>query len=149
MTPKIWDNFIPQFGSMPSVNQVEFNPYFQQKEIRRRMAKSNVQLESWGPLGQGNADMLADPVIKKIAENHGKDVGQIILRFEVQDGAIVFPKSVRPERIRSNMEIFDFALTEEEMSAIRALDTGKGCFDHDAPGIAEFLIGAFDVHADD
>ena len=65
------------------------------------------------------------------------------------EGAIIFPKSTKPERIRSNMEIFDFALTEAEMNAIRALDTGKGCFDHDAPGVAKFLIRAFDVHADD
>lgn len=149
MTPKIWDNFIPQLGSTPSVNQVEFNPYCQQKEIRKRMAAAKVQLEGWGPLGQGNADLLADPVIKNIAEAHGKDIGQVILRFEVQEGGIVFPKSTKAERIRSNMEIFDFALTEEEMNAIRALDTGKSCFDHDAPGVAEFLISAFDVHADE
>ena len=149
MTPKIWDNFIPQLGSTPSVNQVEFNPYCQQKEIRKRMAAAKVQLEGWGPLGQGNANLLSDPVIKNIAEAHGKDVGQVILRFEVQEGGIVFPKSTKAERIRSNMEIFDFALTEEEMNAIRALDTGKSCFDHDAPGVAEFLISAFDVHADE
>lgn len=149
MTPKIWDNFIPQLGSTPSVNQVEFNPYCQQKEIRKRMAAAKVQLEGWGPLGQGNADLLADPVIKNIAEAHGKDIGQVILRFEVQEGGIVFPKSTKAERIRSNMEIFDFALTEEEMNAIRVLDTGKSCFDHDAPGVAEFLISAFDVHADE
>lgn len=149
MTPKIWDHFIPQFDSMPSVNQVEFNPYCQQKELRQRMAAAKVQLEGWGPLGQGNAELLSDPVIKTIAEAHGKQAGQIILRFEVQEGAIIFPKSTKPERIRSNMEIFDFALTEAEMNAIRALDTGKGCFDHDAPGVAEFLISAFDVHADD
>lgn len=149
MTPKIWDNFIPQLGSTPSVNQVEFNPYCQQKEIRKRMAAAKVQLEGWGPLGQGNANLLSDPVIKNIAEAHGKDVGQVILRFEVQEGGIVFPKSTKAERIRSNMEIFDFSLTEEEMNAIRALDTGKSCFDHDAPGVAEFLISAFDVHADE
>ena len=149
MTPKIWDHFIPQFDSMPSVNQVEFNPYCQQKELRQRMAAAKVQLEGWGPLGQGNAELLADPVIKTIAEAHGKQAGQVILRFEVQEGAIIFPKSTKPERIRSNMEIFDFALTEAEMNAIRALDTGKGCFDHDAPGVAEFLISAFDVHAND
>lgn len=140
MTPKIWDNFISQLSSTPSVNQVEFNPYCQQKEIRKRMAAAGVQLEGWGPLGQGNANLLSDSVIRNIAEAHGKNVGQVILRFEVQEGCIVFPKSTKPERIRSNMEIFDFALTEEEMNAIRALDTGKSCFDHDAPGVAEFLL---------
>ena len=113
------------------------------------MAKAGVQLEAWGPLGQGNAEMLADPVIREIADAHGKNAGQVILRFEVQEGAIVFPKSVKPERIRSNMEIFDFALSEEEMDQMRALDTGKGCHNPDAPGVAEMLIRAFDVHADE
>ena len=149
MTPNIWNRFVPQFATTPSVNQVEFNPYYQQKEIRGIMAKADVQLEAWGPLGQGNAEMLADPVIREIAEAHGKNAGQVILRFEMQEGAIIFPKSVKPERIRSNMEIFDFALSEEEMDQMRALDTGKGCHNPDAPGVAEMLIHAFDVHADE
>lgn len=149
MTPKIWNNFVPQFDTMPSVNQVEFNPYYQQKEIRKIMVEAGVQLEGWGPLGQGNKAMLEDPVIKEIAEVHGKDAGQIILRFEIQEGAIIFPKSVKPERIKSNMEIFDFALGEEEMEKMRALDTGKGCHNPDAPGVAEMLVSAFDVHADE
>lgn len=149
MTPKIWNEFIPQFNTMPSVNQVEFNPYYQQKEIRKIMADAGVQLEGWGPLGQGNADMLNNPVIKEIAESHNKNAGQIILRFELQEGAIIFPKSTKPERIKSNMEIFDFSLTEEEMDKMRKLDTGKGCHNPDAPGVAEFLINAFDVHAND
>lgn len=149
MTPKIWNSFVPQFDTLPSVNQMEFNPYCQQKEIRKIMADAGVQLEGWGPLGQGNKDLIADPVIVKIAEAHGKDVGQIILRFEHQEGVIIFPKSTNPDRIKSNMDIFDFELDEEEMNQIRALDTGKSCFDHDAPGVAEMLIGAFDVHAND
>lgn len=149
MTPKIWNSFVPQFETMPSVNQVEFNPYYQQKEIRKIMAEANVQLEGWGPLGQGNKAMLADPVIREIAEAHGKDVGQIILRFEHQEGAIIFPKSTNPARIKSNMEIFDFALSDEEMEKMRSLDTGKGVHNPDAPGVAEMLVSAFDVHADD
>ena len=149
MTPKIWQSFVPQFDAMPSVNQVEFNPYQQQHQIRAIMAEHNVALEAWGPLGQGSKELLADPAIAAIAEAHGKDLGQTILRFLVQEGAIVFPKSTRPERIRSNMEIFDFELTAQEMDAIRALDRGHGVHDPDAPGVAEFLIGAFDVHAGD
>ena len=73
----------------------------------------------------------------------------MILRFELQEGAIIFPKSVKPERIKSNMEIFDFTLTDQEMEEMRALDTGKGSHDPDAPGVGEFLINAFDVHAND
>ena len=149
MTPTIWKNFIPQFDTMPSVNQVEFNPYFQQRELRAHMAEANVQLEGWGPLGQGNGDMLADPVIANVAQAHGKTAAQVILRFELQEGAIIFPKSSNPARIQENLDIFDFALTDAEMNTIRALDTGKGAHDPDAPGVAEFLIGAFDVHAND
>ena len=113
------------------------------------MAEAGVQLEGWGPLGQGNKEMLADPVIREIAEAHGKDVGQIILRFEHQEGAVIFPKSTNVERIKSNMEIFDFALSDKEMEKMRSLDTGKGCHNPDAPGVAEMLISAFDVHADE
>lgn len=149
MTPAIWNSFVPEFDTMPSVNQVEFNPYYQQKEIRKIMAKADVQLEGWGPLGQGNKEMIANPVITKIAEKHGKDNGQIILRFELQEGAVIFPKSTNPARIKSNMEIFDFVLTDEEMDEIRGLDTGKGCHNPDAPGVAEMLISVFDVHADE
>ena len=149
MTPKIWKSFVPQFETMPSVNQVEFNPYYQQKEIRKIMAEHNVALEGWGPLGQGNQEMLSDPVLAGIAETHGKNIGQVILRFELQEGAVIFPKSVNPMRIRSNMEIFDFELSYDEMHAIRNLDTGKGCHNPDAPDVAEFLIGAFDVHVND
>lgn len=149
MTPTIWNKFVPHFKTIPSVNQIEFNPYCQQKEIRKIMKEAGVQLEAWGPLGHGNKDMFDEPIIKEIAEAHGKNAGQIILRFELQEGAVIFPKSVKPERIKSNMEIFDFTLTEEEMEKIRALDTGKGCHNPDAPGVAEFLINAFDVHADE
>ena len=149
MTPKIWNQFVPQFATLPSVNQVEFNPYYQQKEIRKIMAAAGVQLEGWGPLGQGNKAMLADPVIQEIAGAHGKDAGQVVLRFEIQEGAIVFPKSTNPQRIQSNMDIFDFALTAQEMDALRALDRGKGIHDPDAPGVAEFLASAVDIHAND
>lgn len=149
MTPKIWAAFVPKFESLPSVNQIEFNPFCQQKEIRRIMAAKDVRLEAWGPLGQGSKALLTNPVIAEISEAHGKDAGQIILRFEIQEGAIIFPKSVNPKRIKSNMEIFDFTLSDEEMEKIRALDTGAGCHNPDAPGVAEMLLSAFDVHAGD
>ena len=149
MTPKIWNQWIPQFDSMPSVNQVEFNPYFQQKELRALVAPADVRIEAWAPLGQGNVSLLQEPAILAIAEKYGKNAGQIILRFENQEGIIVFPKSVKPERIKSNMEIFDFELAEEEMNAIRALDKGKGAHDPDAPGVGEWLLSAYDVHAND
>lgn len=149
MTPKIWNKFVPHFDVMPSVNQVEFNPYFQQKELRKVLAKDHVTLEAWAPLGEGNHDLFAEPLLNNLAKKYDKDVGQIILRFEHQEGVIVFPKSVHEARIKSNQEIFDFELTSDEMDAIRALDKGKGQHDPDAPGVAKMLLGAFDVHAND
>ena len=149
MTPKIWNKWVPDFETMPSVNQVEYNPYFQQKELIEILKPLDVKLQAWGPLGQGNADLLNDSVILEIAEKYGKNAGQVILRFENQEDVIVFPKSTKRERIRSNMEIFDFKLTDDEMDKIRGLDTGKGSHNPDAPGMGEMLMNAFDVHAND
>ena len=148
MTPKIWQKFVPHFQVMPAVNQVEFNPYFQQKELRKILAKNSVALEAWAPLGQGNADLLKEPVITKMAAKYGKDVGQIILRFEHQEGVTIFPKSVHTARIKSNIDIFDFELNSAEMDQIRALDKGKGQHDPDAPGV-EKMLSVYDVHAND
>lgn len=149
MSPKIWNQFVPQFEVKPSVNQVEFNPYFQQKKLRELLKETETALESYGPLGHGNAELLRDPAITKIAAAHGKNSGQVILRFEIQEGVIIFPKSVKPERMKSNMDIFDFTLTEAEMEVMRALDTEKGRHDPDAPGVAEMLLANYDVHADE
>lgn len=145
MTPKIWNEFVPQFSTMPSVNQVECNPFSQQKELRAIMDKSNVKLECWYPLGHGNAELLNNSVITKIAEKYGKNAGQIILRFEVQEGFITLPKSSNIERIKSNIDIFDFELSDSEMNSIRALDTGKTSHDPEAPGVGESLLNAFVV----
>ena len=147
MTPKLWNKFVPQFDSVPSVNQVEFNPLFQQKELRKILAEKDVKLEAWAPLGHGSQSLLQNTVIAALAEKYHKNPGQIILRFENQEGIIVFPKSTHAERVKSNMEIFDFSLSEEDMNAMRALDTGRGAYDPDAPGRAEMLLSAFDVHA--
>ena len=143
MSPAIWKKFVPDFATKPAVNQVEFNPLFQQKEIRALMAETDTKLEAWYPLGHGNAGLLGNPVITKLAEKYGKNAGQIILRFEVQEGVITLPKSTNPERIRTNLDVFDFELTEEEMDEMRALDTGKGSHNPDAPGVEEMLRGAF------
>ena len=149
MTPKLWNKWVPDFDSIPSVNQVEFNPYIQQKELKEILNPLDVKIQAWGPLGRGNADLLNNPTILELAEKYGKNAGQIILRFENQEGIIVFPKSLTPERIKSNMEIFDFKLTDSEMNELRALDTEKGSHDPDAPGVGEMLMNAFDVHANE
>lgn len=149
MSPKIWNEFVPDFKTMPAVNQVEYNPYFQQKEIRQIMAQDNVRTEAWGPLGQGNADLFNEPIIKQLATKYQKDAGQVILRFENQEGVIVLPKSTHAARIASNLNIFDFKLTDEEMQQMRSLDKGHGSHNPDAPGVKEMLLSAFDVHAND
>ena len=143
MSPAIWQKFVPGFDTKPAVNQVEFNPLFQQKEIRSLMAETDTKLEAWYPLGHGDASLLFHPVIVRLAEKYGKNAGQIILRFEVQEGVITLPKSTNPERIRTNVDIFDFTLTEDEMKDIRAMDTGKGSHNPDAPGIEQMLRSAF------
>lgn len=152
MTPKIWKKWENKGifkEKMPVVNQVEFNPYFQQKELRKIMAKNHVTLEAWAPLGEGNKELFAEPVLNEIAKKYGKDVGQVMLKFEHQEGVIVFPKSSHEARIKSNMDIFDFELTSDEMDAIRALDKNKGSHDPDQPGFGDMLLNAFDVHAND
>lgn len=149
MTPKLWKKWVPNFTVTPAVNQVEFNPYFQQQELRDILADSHVALEAWAPLGEGNKDLFAEPVLNALAKKYDKNVGQIILRYEHQLGVIIFPKSVHEERIKSNAEIFDFELTSDELDAIRKLDHGKGMHDPDAPGVADALLSAFDIHAND
>ena len=146
MTPKIWKEFVPQFETIPAVNQVECNPFFQQRELREMLAGDDGKIEAYQPLGHGNSSLLSHPVITRLAEKYGKNAGQIILRFEVQDGLIVLPKSTNPERIEGNLNIFDFALTEDEMDELHALDTGKGSHDPEAPGVAEMLLKNFRVH---
>ena len=146
MTPKIWKEFVPQFETVPAVNQVECHPFFQQRELRELLAGDDVKIESYQPLGHGDASLLSHPAITRLAEKYGKNAGQVILRFEVQDGLIVLPKSTNPERIAGNLDIFDFALTEDEMDALRALDTGKGHHDPEAPGVAEMLLQNYKIH---
>lgn len=146
MTPKIWKEFLPQASTIPAVNQVECNPFFQQKELKALLAEHDVKIEAYQPLGSGNAAMLSHPAVTKIAEKYGKNAGQIVLRFELQEGLIILPRSTNLERIAGNIDLFDFELTEEEMNAIRAMDTGKGKHDPEAPGIAEMLLANYKIH---
>ena len=108
-----------------------------------------MKIEAWGPLGQGNHKLLSDPNIVRLAQKYGKNAGQIILRFEVQDGIIVLPKSTNLGRMKSNLDIFDFSLADEEMSLLRSLDTRKGSHDPDAPGVGEWLLANYNVHIND
>jgi diketogulonate reductase-like aldo/keto reductase len=108
----------------PSVLQVECHPYYQQNELKKRIAPYNTAIESWYPLGHGDAALIEEPVFTKLAEKYGKTNAQIILRWHIQEGIIVFPKSSNPVHIKENIDIFDFELTDEEMNEIRQLDKG-------------------------
>lgn len=146
MTPKIWNEFIPKFSTLPAVNQVECNPFFQQRKLRDILDPLNVKIEAWYPLGHGDASLLKARIIQELSVKYGKNAGQIILRFEVQEGFIVLPKSTNPERIAGNIDIFDFELTEDEMKALRSLDKGKGSHDPEAPGVGEMLLANYKIH---
>lgn len=108
----------------PSVLQVECHPYYQQNDLKKRIAPFNTVIESWYPLGHGDAALIEEAVFTKLAEKYGKTNAQIILRWHIQEGIIVFPKSSNPVHIKENIDIFDFELTEEEMNEIRQLDKG-------------------------
>ncbi|HEY8502202.1 MAG TPA: aldo/keto reductase, partial [Solirubrobacterales bacterium] len=106
----------------PTVNQIELHPRFQQAELRAWHADHDVATEAWSPLAQG--DLLEDGTIETIAGHYDKSPAQIILRWHLQIGNVVIPKSATPERIRENFELFDFSLSEDDMAALDRLDAG-------------------------
>ncbi|SNX65551.1 diketogulonate reductase-like aldo/keto reductase [Streptomyces sp. TLI_55] len=107
---------------VPAVNQIELHPGLQQRELRALHAELGIATEAWSPLAQGA--VLGEPVLTSIAERYGKSPAQVVLRWHLQLGNVVIPKSVTPSRIRENADVFDFALTDEEMTAIAGLDRG-------------------------
>jgi diketogulonate reductase-like aldo/keto reductase len=107
-------------GLVPAVNQIELHPYLQQRELRDYDREHGITTEAWSPIAKGQ--VLADPVITRLAETHGKTPAQIVLRWHIELGNIVIPKSVTPARIRENIEVFDFELTPDDLSAIATLD---------------------------
>jgi 2,5-diketo-D-gluconate reductase A len=109
--------------TVPAVNQIEVHPYFANDEVRAYGTNHTILTEAWSPIAQGA--VLGDPVIGKIAERLGKSPAQVVLRWHIERGDIVFPKSVTPERIKENIEIFDFELGDDDIDAITALDKGE------------------------
>jgi 2,5-diketo-D-gluconate reductase A len=107
----------------PPINQIELHPGLQQRETTDYAVANDIVIEAWSPLAQGG--VLQDPNIAAIAGRHGKTPAQVILRWHIQDGRVVIPKSVTPSRIKENFEIFDFELTEDDMAALESLDAGK------------------------
>lgn len=130
-----------QFAEMtPAVNQVETHVYQQQKTAHEYMKKYGVQHEAWGPFAEGKKSCFTNPVLTGIGAKHGKSAAQVALRFLIQSDVVVIPKSTHRERMEENLDIFDFALSGEEIDTIRALDEGKSLFfDHYDPATVEML----------
>ena len=121
--PDHLDRIIDETGVVPAVNQVEVHPYFGNEAVRAANARHGVATEAWSPIAQG--EVLGDTTIEKVAARLGRTPSQVTLRWHLQRGDIVFPKSNRPERMRENFAIFDFELTDDDLAAISALDRGE------------------------
>ncbi len=121
----------------PMVDQVECHPFFQRTAEQRLMSDRGVQIESWGPFAEGRNNLFTESTLTEIGSAHGKSVAQVVLRWLIQRGVVVVQKSVRAERMRENMDIFDFQLTDANMSRIAAMDRGESLFfDHRDPAMA-------------
>jgi len=121
--PAHLDRIIEETGLVPAVNQIEVHPYFTNEDARAASIRHGVEVEAWSPIAQGK--VLDDAVIGEIAAAHGKTPSQVTLRWHLERGDIVFPKSMREERMRENFDIFDFTLTDDQVAAISALDQGE------------------------
>jgi diketogulonate reductase-like aldo/keto reductase len=121
--PAHLQRLVAETGETPAVNQIELHPYLQQPILRRKHEQMMILTEAWSPLAQGA--VLGDPAIVKIADTHGKTPAQVVIRWHLQLGSVVIPKSVTPRRIEENFDAFDFLLTDLEMKAIGALDADR------------------------
>ncbi len=117
------ERIIDATGVVPAVNQIELHPHLQQPELRRFHAERGIATEAWSPLGQGQ--LLDDPVIVELASEHERTPAQVVLRWHIQLGNVVIPKSVTPSRIEENFQLFDFELTDAEMERLSELDRGE------------------------
>jgi len=121
--PEHLDRLAKESATVPAVNQVEIHPYFANEEVRAYGREHGIATEAWSPIAQGK--VLGDPTIERIANAVGKSPAQVVLRWHIQRGDIVFPKSVSPDRMKSNFELFDFELDGDDMVVISALDDGE------------------------
>ena len=124
----------------PAVNQIETHPFFQRQDYQQLMRAHGVQIESWGPFAEGRNNLFADPALSSIGQTHGKTVAQVVLRWLIQRQVVAIPKSVHPDRIAENLNIFGFELSADEMARIATLDTGSSLFfDHRDPEMVSSL----------
>ncbi|WP_156762148.1 aldo/keto reductase [Microbacterium karelineae] len=124
--PEHLDRLVAETGVVPAVDQIELHPAHQQADVTAWAEQRGVKIESWGPLGQGKYPLFENAAVAAAAEAHGKSPAQVVIRWHLQRGFIVFPKSVRRERMAQNLDVFDFELTADEVRAIDAIDPGDG-----------------------
>lgn len=140
-------DFCESVAVKPAVNQIEIHPFFHQKETMKIMGDYGVIPEAWGPFAEGQFGIFTHPVLTEIGQAHGKTAAQVALRWNIQRGVVVIPKTVHKERMEQNMDIWDFALTREEMEKIDALDLGHSSIvDHNNPDFIKMLHN-LKVHA--
>ena len=125
----------------PMVNQVEVHPLHQQDEAKQWLDKYGIQMEAWAPFGEGRGGLFTNPVLTQIGAKYGKTAAQVILRWHIQRGIAVIPKSTHVERMRENLDVFDFTLTPEDMAAVAALDERQSAFfSHQDPAMVEWFV---------
>jgi diketogulonate reductase-like aldo/keto reductase len=144
--PAILTNLCLNVDVIPAVNQVELNPFFVQADALENMKKLGVVTQAWGPLAEGKHGIFTDPVLTEIGKKYGKSAAQVVLRWNAQRGVSIIPKSVHVERMQQNIDIWDFALTDEEMKKISAMDlVHSEIVDHSSPDFVE-MINNWKVH---
>ncbi len=132
---------------IPAVNQVELHPFFQQESAIKNMKELGIQAEAWGPFAEGNHGIFTHPVLSAIGAKYGKSAAQVALRWNVQRGVVIIPKSTHKERMEQNIDIWDFSLSDEDMAEIAKLDIGHSeIVDHGSPAFMRMLTG-MKIHA--
>lgn len=116
------NELITETGVVPAVDQIELHPLHQRRELRQFCVERGIAIEAWGPLAQGKSDLLSRPVLTAVAAKHGKTVAQVVIRWHLQHGTIVFPKTSSPARLAENADVFDFELSADEMAVIDSMD---------------------------
>ncbi len=144
--PHVLTDFCETVDIVPAVNQVELHPFFAQEKALEVMKEYGVTPEAWGPFAEGQHGIFTHPVLTGIGDKYGKSAAQVALRWNIQRGVVVIPKSVHADRIRQNIDVFDFELTPEDMAKISALSLGKsGIVDHTDPAFVK-MIHSLKVH---
>ena len=133
-TPKQIQEILDVCEVKPAVLQTEVHPYSQEKELKAFLSDEGIVIQAWYPLGHGDKALIQEPLFAQLGKKYGKSNAQIILRWHIQSGNIVIPGSKNPEHIKSNLDLFDFALTDQEMAEINAMDK-KQRYYHSTPGM--------------